>query len=97
MTSDELLEKVIVALVASAVAFASGVTGLVATAQRSLFGAQIPDWLAISLAAAALSVGTGLFAFAAKMLMEIRDMTRDHHKYLRRLMRHAFNEEIDDD
>lgn len=97
MTADEAFAKALLLGLAGIVTFTSGATGFVATVPRMVVGAQIPDWLAVVLAGSALTIGTGLFAWVGKMLLEVRDMARDDHRYIKRLMRDVFGEEVDDE
>jgi hypothetical protein len=52
--------------------FTAGATGLAAEIAHATFGAQVNDSVLIFAAGAALTIGTGIFAFTFKLLLDVR-------------------------
>jgi hypothetical protein len=52
--------------------FTAGATGLAAEFAHLTLGAQVNDSFLIFLAGAALTIGTGIFAFTFKLLLDVR-------------------------
>lgn len=81
MTPDFAVEhavvKTVVAVAAGVTMFTAGASAIVVEVANVVYASQLSDNMILLLAGTALTVGTGIFAFTFKKLMDVLQMVGD--------------------